>query len=874
MKIKTIILSICLFVFCVCIGYGGAAEASTANQQENDYSEEEIIDTQTPEEIFYMKFKSDTIGANDLGSGTLKDGVWSGNIYEAAKKVWNKIWGKQKIEFEVYVRDSESGIENIGMSYNGKSIPQEDLKRQEELKTFTEGDAESTDTEEVEVGYTVFEGTIVCDENAELDVEDFAVEWIADKAGNVLEKRILINETGKLLSLDDVNPVLDIKIDAQDANIFPIAEQKVFFNESPKIRFLLNEKNFAKEGSPVYPKLNIRKRANIFMEFEEDSLWSTKAWEHLSDNLWQLEIKLAEDLQEMEYQFVMEAYHDPSGNVLVGVEGLKGISEEGQFESGIFVIDTTAPVLMEYIMNLPTDCKIQDLPVYENHMENDVKMKFTIDEHPEYYQPENLIIKVYKAGNLEPVYVMDGCDAVNDRHLTLEVDGRKHRYEFSYDGETNDDGAYYVTIEYRDRAGNEMVGNEQFTCENGLFISDTFLLDHTAPIFDVIYETDAVNVIQDGILQDKKRPLQDSTAYYNCDIKVKFRIEESYVHKKEDVWEHLEFELWEVTKDGKRLVSDEEPMLSEINEEKSKYEAGFTIAADVTNHETDGNYQFVIRYHDCAGNVMTGGNLELQEILKGGMYQSPILVLDTTAPEIVTRYMSEIPKCDNERKYFSIHTIFQINVSDRNIRCGDLTKELKNIQTKDRYGNPVKTTIVEDLKSQYDENEILQALGKDSAEMSVNIALTVDANYEIPVDFIDLAGNRAVVIQRGTDHIYREGYVEKVTIDTTIPKLQLTYSYEDPANYMEEGYLFAKKAMSVTAIAADAAKPAIASGWMSFSAEIRFTVTNTSAWKSSGKRGLRARSIRRATRISESEALPSRFIKPPGNLPADANFSL
>ena len=80
--------------------------------------------------------------------------------------------------------------------------------------------------------------------------------------------------------------------------------------------------------------------------------------------------------------------------------------------------------------------------------------------------------------------------------------------------------------------------------------------------------------------------------------------------------------------------------------------------------------------------------------------------------------------------------------------------------------------------------------------------------------------------------------------------------------------------ISLTAIAAEAAKPARASGWISFSAEMRLTVTNTSAWKSSGKRGLNARSIRRATRISESEALPSRFMNPPGNLPADANFSL
>ena len=58
------------------------------------------------------------------------------------------------------------------------------------------------------------------------------------------------------------------------------------------------------------------------------------------------------------------------------------------------------------------------------------------------------------------------------------------------------------------------------------------------------------------------------------------------------------------------------------------------------------------------------------------------------------------------------------------------------------------------------------------------------------------------------------------------------------------------KGMSLTASADEAARPASASGWMSFSAEMRFTFTKTSAWKSSGKRGLSARSTRRAIRIS------------------------
>ena len=55
---------------------------------------------------------------------------------------------------------------------------------------------------------------------------------------------------------------------------------------------------------------------------------------------------------------------------------------------------------------------------------------------------------------------------------------------------------------------------------------------------------------------------------------------------------------------------------------------------------------------------------------------------------------------------------------------------------------------------------------------------------------------------------------------------------------------------SDVARAQEAARPASASGWMSFSAEMRVTFTNTSRWKSSGQRGRIGLSMRREIRIS------------------------
>ncbi len=58
------------------------------------------------------------------------------------------------------------------------------------------------------------------------------------------------------------------------------------------------------------------------------------------------------------------------------------------------------------------------------------------------------------------------------------------------------------------------------------------------------------------------------------------------------------------------------------------------------------------------------------------------------------------------------------------------------------------------------------------------------------------------------------------------------------------------KGISLTARAPAAASPASASGCVSLSADTSITLTKTAAWKSSGNKGLKALSTRRAIKIS------------------------
>ena len=158
------------------------------------------IDTTAPSKKAYIKFLSDTEGANNTDLGTVTDGKWTSNIYEMASDAWNKIWGREKITYEVYVQDVTSGVESIVMSYNGKSV--DSLTLVEGLKAFEPGNAEATNTDSNAVGYTVFTGTITTNEKV-LNIKNFQIDSITDVAGNTVNGPIVLDnalDTTKLCS--------------------------------------------------------------------------------------------------------------------------------------------------------------------------------------------------------------------------------------------------------------------------------------------------------------------------------------------------------------------------------------------------------------------------------------------------------------------------------------------------------------------------------------------------------------------------------------------------------------------------------------------------------------------------------------------------
>lgn len=766
------------------------------------------IDTTVPESTAYIKFKSDTAGKNDENRGSISEGKWSSNIYQIATEAWNKIWGKTEVTFEVYVQDVTSGIDTINMSYNDSSVT---VTHVEGLKAFSEGDASASAVNDNAVGYTVFEGSITYSGDDGLAIRNFRIDSLTDIAGNTTSDKIVLNtaENKEIIYLDAVAPTLSVQIDNKVVD----TEEKYYFKETQTLVLTIDERFFGEESMPVYPKVTVSKRSDANADFTEDTTLSTNIWKNVGSNLWQASIPLNEANVEMEYMVSLEAYEDPSGNILTAAEGVTGVKDDGSFTSKIFVVDYVVPQLVSYNVNEATVCEVNEISVYKNAETDDLEVGFAINDNAAYYTAENLVVKVYKDSETEAILTLDGTGDI----LKPIVSERNHAYIFTFDGGETPENEFHVEIEYKDAAGNPLENNAGLTGvkgKEGVYESESYIIDHVAPVFNVEY-SDAANVVQGGINHEGKKPISEYTAYYNQDIKVKLTFDEKYVNRDEKGT--LEHFVFEITKDGETLKDDKVPELT-WSTEGTINTAEFTIPA---KSENDGNYQFVVKYRDCAENAMVGdkANTDLENLMGTetvkseengkeetfGVYTSPILVMDTTAPVVTTAYMnSENVATPNQtvygRDYFiDLNTSFKIEVVDRNIRYSELKDVLSGVKAYDINNNDVESDLAKEISKIVNTN-VQWVPGTVAAEKNtwiLNLPLTTAANYDIPVDFTDLAGNKAVV--NGSV----ETFTEYVTTDSEDPDFDLSYSIEDPANYLKWGYLFAKSQMNIKVTATD-----------------------------------------------------------------------
>ncbi len=731
------------------------------------------IDTTAPDKNAYLRLISDTVGENDTARGIVENGTWSSKIYSMLETTWNKIWGKQIVKFEVYVQDVTSGIAEISMSYNGTETlvlgPGNLVEGVQVFTDFTTGDGEEKE------GYFVYEGQITLPSDEELVVNTFQIDRLTDQAGNVTNNVILGGVAGEdIIYLDNVAPELSsVTIDGDNV----LEKDAYLYNEAKTVTLTIHERFFSEGKDPVVTLKGRESGTLDFAEVATEVSWNKETKQGT------VKLPLCEG-KEMEYQIQM-TYADPSGNKLVNGENVLGVND-GTFVSKMFVIDDVAPELVSYRVTT-TDCRIADASVLENKAEdNDLEVEFVLNDNPSYYansdryaaSQDNLVVRVYKVGETDPVKIWKD----DGENLQPTIEGRNLKYSFGFDGEDTDDfqteNEYYITISYADAVDHLLVDQEDLIAEgslnDGTYTSENYIIDHVAPLVDVQY-TKAVHVVKDGEnASDEEKLISGYTAYYNDTVEVTLTVDEKYVHEipEEEMIASLENFVLEMTKDGEPV--DAPSVRWQKNGEK--YQAVFEIEADKAEHRADGNYQFTVKYVDCSGNLMDASEASASNETKNteGVYTSPILVMDTTAPVVKTSYTGTVSQVLDGRDYFNTDGVtFDISVTDRNIRYQELKDVLSGMTAKDVDETDVSNTALEEAVNAIAGNDTQCVDGTSvPEEWIIKLPLSTEANYVIPVSYTDLAGNHAEVTyfdpETNTDiTVETDEYEENVTFDQT-----------------------------------------------------------------------------------------------------------
>lgn len=557
------------------------------------------------------------------------------------------------------------------------------------------------------------------------------------------------------------------------------------------------------DGEEVRPDLAILKDGER-MSAEETEAWIS--WGDFENGEISAQITLPyEEGQEVSYQ-VEAVYQDAAGNPLVSGEGSFGEladPERGVFRTGMLVLDRKAPKLLSF--GAEGNCVQQaewegeKIPLYQNREEADLVFAFSI-EAEEDWQTETLRLQIRDLTEDKAAAEFQG----NDERIRWTHEGRKHTAEFTLEGEEGKENVLQLYLSCQDRAGNlladgrtEEAGEEisgEIWAEQGVFISTPFILDHRAPLLHVTY-TEAERTVKDGKdVPDFRTPAAGCTSYYKEEIIVSIQIQDAFGSfagaDGESISgpENLEAVLIRETGGPSGNTGETDAGILWEKAEKGVWTGSLSIA-------DEGDFRLRISYQDAAGNPVLADESEgntVQGILENGCYESPLLVLDRTAPVISLCYSEEPAVVWQEKKFFNTPVSLSVKVEDRNFRVQEFKDSLLDFEAENSRGENIKeeTAFAEFLQE-------LSGAGISRSIWDIEFPLETDAVYRIPIAFTDLAGNPAVweAGQKENSAVYMEFPV----VDTKAPE-EAAFSCDpgETVNYLPSGWLFSGEKMTLS----------------------------------------------------------------------------
>ncbi|MDO4261672.1 MAG: hypothetical protein Q4C82_06305 [Eubacteriales bacterium] len=206
-----------------------------------------------------------------------------------------------------------------------------------------------------------------------------------------------------------------------------------------------------------------------------------------------------------------------------------------------------------------------------------------------------------------------------------------------------------------------------------------------------------------------------------------------------------------------RIFLDRDGGVTETAVEWEQTEDGFAgelvIEADAEEHSADGVYRLTVRRVSADGEEETAA-------------ESPVLVLDTTPPEVEIFWEEETADAedlDGWRAYGQ-GTHMTVRIREANGRYRELREALLGARVTDLLQEPVENRFAEELEATGDDSRTAE----DGTDWEIR--LSSDGRYEIPVEYEDLAGNR---VSAGT---------VRAIVDREAPRIEILCRRADGAS--------------------------------------------------------------------------------------------
>ena len=609
-----------------------------------------------------------------------------------------------------------------------------------------------TKAEEEEGSYAISEWSVdeesdeaVCEVVLKADGDyEIGIENYADRSKNDMkyDSSEYEGKTGErsyqsnIITIDTTAPEMTVSYDNNDAR------NGNYYQADRTATIQVKDRNF--RPSEVQFTVETEDVQENPVEYETSALNSWTDWKQVEgeSDVWQAQIQFDSDAR---YKAEM-SYIDLAGH---------GLKEDFADE---FVVDKEKPdtegMQISYSEHEKTWQKILHAVTF-GYYTYQTEVEVTLQAEDPISGIDYLNWSYSQEENTSKTNVKEKTGKIETNDLKYSEDGKTAVGTFKLKASEEEQFRGSISFTATDRAGNESDVKADHTRSN--------IVDNISPEVKISYAPDGEAKLKAAVEKDTEEQISrgdvadpdgNTRFIYDGNVKATIRVKEANLYT-EDI-------PLVIKRDGETIWNG---AVTKAEEEEGSY-AISEWTVDEENDEVvcevvlkaDGDYEIGIEnYADRSKNDMKYDSSEYEGKTGERSYQSNIITIDTTAPEMTVSYDNNDARNGN---YYQADRTATIQVKDRNFRPSEVQF---TVETEDVQENPVEyeTSALNswtDWKQVEGESDVWQA----------QIQFDSDARYKAEMSYIDLAG-----------HGLKEDFADEFVVDKEKPDtegMQISYS--------------------------------------------------------------------------------------------------